>query len=90
MCLSMRGPNLLVERATQIRRFSTGRKRSCRRATLYGTTDTPDDDAPSRRPPGQPVLVARHKTALTRYDLSKPVKSLLEYGIQSITVPPLS
>jgi hypothetical protein len=28
-----------------------------------------------------PVAIARHKTALTRYDLSKPVKSLLEYGI---------
>jgi hypothetical protein len=27
------------------------------------------------------VLVERHKTALTRYELSKPVKSLLEYGI---------
>jgi hypothetical protein len=27
------------------------------------------------------VVVDRHKTALTRYDLSKPVKSLLEYGM---------
>lgn len=27
------------------------------------------------------VTVERHKTALTRYDLSKPVKSLLEYGL---------
>jgi len=27
-----------------------------------------------------PTVVHRHKTALTRYDLSKPVKSLLEYG----------
>jgi hypothetical protein len=26
-------------------------------------------------------FIARHKTALTRYELSKPVKSLLEYGI---------
>ena len=26
-------------------------------------------------------VVERHKTALTRYDLSKPVKSLLEYGV---------
>lgn len=27
------------------------------------------------------VAVERHKTALTRYELSKPVKSLLEYGV---------
>jgi hypothetical protein len=27
------------------------------------------------------VLVERHKTAMTRYDLSKPVKTLLEYGM---------
>jgi len=27
------------------------------------------------------VLVERHKTAMTRYDLSKPVKTLLEYGL---------
>lgn len=34
----------------------------------------PDEPAP------QPAI-DRHKTALTRYDLSKPVKSLLEHGI---------
>jgi DNA phosphorothioation-associated putative methyltransferase len=28
-----------------------------------------------------PVVVQRHKTALTRYELSKPVKGLLEYGV---------
>ncbi|PWU19846.1 MAG: hypothetical protein C5B50_05300 [Verrucomicrobia bacterium] len=27
------------------------------------------------------MVVERHKTALTRYELSKPVKSLLEYGV---------
>jgi hypothetical protein len=27
------------------------------------------------------VVVERHKTAMTRYDLSKPVKTLLEYGM---------
>lgn len=27
------------------------------------------------------VVVDRHKTAMTRYDLSKPVKTLLEYGM---------
>lgn len=27
------------------------------------------------------VLVERHKTALTRYELSKPVKTVLEYGL---------
>lgn len=26
-------------------------------------------------------IIERHKTALTRYDLSKPVKTLLEYGL---------
>ena len=26
-------------------------------------------------------VVERHKTAMTRYDLSKPVKMLLEYGM---------
>ena len=31
---------------------------------------------------GEPeIVIERHKTALTRYDLSKPVKSLLEYGL---------
>ncbi len=27
------------------------------------------------------IVVDRHKTAMTRYDLSKPVKTLLEYGL---------
>jgi hypothetical protein len=27
------------------------------------------------------VIIERHKTAMTRYDLSKPVKTLLEYGM---------
>jgi len=31
------------------------------------------------------VVVDRHKTALTRYELSKPVKSLLEYGMLKST-----
>ena len=26
-------------------------------------------------------VIERHKTAMTRYDLSKPVKTLLEYGL---------
>lgn len=30
---------------------------------------------------GTEPVVDRHKTAMTRYDLSKPVKSLLEYGM---------
>jgi hypothetical protein len=34
--------------------------------------EKPDDSAP---------VIERHKTALTRYELSKPVKSLLEYGM---------
>ena len=32
-------------------------------------------------PSAGPIEVDRHKTALTRYDLSKPVKSLLEHGL---------
>jgi hypothetical protein len=32
--------------------------------------------------PGR-VVVDRHKTAMTRYELSKPVKTLLEYGLLS-------
>ena len=31
-------------------------------------------------PPRRPSAVHRHRTALTRYTLSKPVKTLLEYG----------
>jgi len=27
------------------------------------------------------IVIERHKTAMTRYDLSKPVKTLLEYGM---------
>jgi hypothetical protein len=30
---------------------------------------------------GPEPLIERHKTAMTRYDLSKPVKTLLEYGM---------
>ncbi len=30
---------------------------------------------------GQEPRIERHKTAMTRYDLSKPVKTLLEYGM---------
>lgn len=30
---------------------------------------------------GGAIVVDRHKTAMTRYDLSKPVKTLLEYGM---------
>jgi hypothetical protein len=37
-----------------------------------------NDDAEALTPA---VVVERHKTAMTRYDLSKPVKTLLEYGV---------
>ena len=37
-------------------------------------------DAPSRVLPGPAIAVQRHKTAIARYQLSKPVKTLLEYG----------
>jgi hypothetical protein len=36
---------------------------------------------PTGQAPAGGPAVDRHKTALTRYDLSKPVKSLLEYGM---------
>ena len=44
---------------------------------------TLDPSPPAERRSGAVagVVVERHKTALTRYDLSKPVKSLLEYGL---------
>lgn len=32
-------------------------------------------------PPDSGIHVQRHKTAMTRYDLSKPVKTLLEFGL---------
>jgi hypothetical protein len=44
-----------------------------------GTAENVPATMPARDEP--PVVVARHKTALTRYELSKPVKSLLEYGV---------
>lgn len=34
---------------------------------------------PNNHPPVQPITVHRHKTAITRYDLSKPIKTLLEH-----------
>lgn len=36
------------------------------------SADSPEPDVP---------LIERHKTAMTRYELSKPVKSLMEYGL---------
>ena len=36
---------------------------------------------PAATPESEALIVDRHKTALTRYELSKPVKSLLEYGV---------
>jgi hypothetical protein len=44
-----------------------------------GTAEPVEPSICTRHDP--PVAIARHKTALTRYDLSKPVKSLLEYGV---------
>lgn len=43
----------------------------------------PRPATPVTRHPDSPSIpkVERHKTALTRYDLSKPVKSLLEHGL---------
>ncbi len=54
---------------------------------IMGHTLVKAEDAGARGESGEPkpeegaVAVERHKTALTRYDLSKPVKSLLEYGV---------
>jgi hypothetical protein len=44
-----------------------------------GTAEPVEPSICTRHDP--PVAIARHKTALTRYELSKPVKSLLEYGV---------
>jgi DNA phosphorothioation-associated putative methyltransferase len=38
------------------------------------------DDSATQASCAAPITVDRHKTALTRYDLSKPVRSLLEHG----------
>jgi hypothetical protein len=46
----------------------------CQRAALPGPSTINPQLSTSVRP-------ERHKTALTRYELSKPVKSLLEYGV---------
>src|SRR5207244_2921100 len=43
-----------------------------RKATLPQLTEHTAPSVPS---------INRHKTALTRYDLSKPVKTLMEYGL---------
>jgi hypothetical protein len=37
--------------------------------------------APGSRTHGPVAFVERHKTAMTRYELSKPVKTMLEYGV---------
>jgi hypothetical protein len=41
----------------------------------------PVRESPAAAADGDGVVVERHKTALRRYELSKPVKSLLEYGV---------
>lgn len=43
------------------------------------TTEGNEENKEARTEAG--VVVERHKTAITRYDLSKPVKTLLEYGM---------
>ena len=52
---------------------------------LVGRVPPPGVPPPSAlRPPSpalRPPVFERHKTAMTRYDLSKPVKTLLEYGL---------
>jgi len=40
-----------------------------------------DGSPPRNRPPTDEPTVHRHKTALVRYELSKPVRTLLEYGL---------
>jgi hypothetical protein len=40
-----------------------------------------DGRPPRNRPPTGEPTVHRHKTALVRYELSKPVRTLLEYGL---------
>jgi len=47
-----------------------------------GRQEPPDArDMPTAPCDAVGIVVERHKTAMTRYDLSKPVKTLLEYGM---------
>jgi hypothetical protein len=50
---------------------------------LLGSSGSRPTNNNGHRAPAAPetTLIERHKTALTRYELSKPVKSLLEYGV---------
>lgn len=50
--------------------------------TIEGHSIRPTDNTePQNRPRADTRGIDRHKTALTRYDLSKPVKTLVEYGL---------
>ncbi len=53
---------------------------AAKRLMIIGHTLRRREDTPTKEQPAAP-LIERHKTALTRYDLSKPVKTLLEYGL---------
>lgn len=51
------------------------------RAESEGTPHSASGHLPSSAEKETAMIVDRHKTAMTRYDLSKPVKTLLEYGM---------
>jgi hypothetical protein len=51
------------------------------RRTPHGAPLPYEAEGDTGRDMASAVVVERHKTAMTRYDLSKPVKTLLEYGM---------
>lgn len=72
---------LLAAKGLVIRGHELLKAESGKRNTESGSTPHPACGHlfPSEEKGG--VMVERHKTAMTRYDLSKPVKTLLEYGM---------
>ena len=74
---------LLESKGLVIQGHRLTRKCRVRSGECHLTLDPPPPTEPVR-PAAEgegTVVVQRHKTALTRYELSKPVKSLLEYGV---------
>lgn len=53
----------------------------CEKGLIIDGHDLRQADTEERVVASPPLVIDRHKTALTRYELSKPVKSLLEYGL---------
>jgi hypothetical protein len=77
---------LLAEKGMRINGHSLIRTESESRTKEIGDRPYPCEQllaraARNREAEKEKIVVERHKTALTRYELSKPVKTLLEYGL---------